>query len=409
MDDGDGDDEDTPRTEDEEPSFPSLSDLVAEIAERRKRKAGRDTADSASQEEPSGTPADQSTSTFSDLADDVNEQTRAREAGTDETHRTEDEDDETEPPDADDAVGTDTGDATDHDREAPSVADAGAADAVGPTETDTVDTVEIEPEDDAVAGSPPAVEDGALGFEDDADASGTGSEFESPTDPEPGDEFEIDSDDFEAGSAAGFGPDPKAEALLEFVGETASVLLLGPLLCPADHDLCAKLTGADSLAGTKLLLVTLTQSPEERVSFCRNYLDGLPAETVVVNVGDSEPSEPAAAGGTDETVTIETIGDPSDLTRIGITIDKYLSAWRASDAASVVCFHSLTALVKFVDDTRSVFRFLHILQGRVNRSGARAHYHMDATAHDEQLIAQFRPVFDVVLSFDEDGSLSVNR
>ena len=210
---------------------------------------------------------------------------------------------------------------------------------------------------------------------------------------------------------AEFGSDPKTEALIEVIGDAANILLLGPLLCPADHDLCTKLTTGIAGDPDNLLLVTMTQSPDERLNAIRGYLGDLPTNTAVLNIGDSTRSGKRETIATDDDgqITIETISDPTDLMRIGIAISKTLSNWADSGGDTVVCFHSLTALLQFVDDPKVVFRFIHVLQGQIRAAGATAHYHMDSGAHDDQVIATFRPLFDEVLTYTEDGSLTVQH
>lgn len=68
---------------------------------------------------------------------------------------------------------------------------------------------------------------------------------------------------------------------------------------------------------------------------------------------------------------------------------------------TTVCFHSVTALLQFAELPR-VFRFLYTLASRVASSGARAHYHLDPNAHDEQTVTALTPLFDAVVQGTED-------
>lgn len=196
------------------------------------------------------------------------------------------------------------------------------------------------------------------------------------------------------------------EAVLELVGDAPNVLLVGELLSPAENGLCTTLLGASRPAN--LVLVTLTQSPDERLEVCRRHLGRLQDRTAVVNVGDPVRSNDGGGGttGGDGSIVVESVADPTDLMRIGITISRQLAEFEDDDLPTLVCFHSLTALLQFVEDRRSVFRFIHTLRGRVRAAGARAHYHLDAQAHDDQVVALLRPLFDVTLQFDEEGGVS---
>lgn len=240
---------------------------------------------------------------------------------------------------------------------------------------------------------------------DDGDRSG-GFEFNDASI-----ESEPDAPDDIERPIGSFGADPKTEAIIEVLGDARNILVLGPLLCPADYDICTKLATGLTQDPDNLLLVTMTQSPDERLNVMRGYLGELPPRTAILNIGD------ATRSGTRETIktaddgeiTIESIADSSDLMRIGISISKFLSDWAEDGGSSVLCFHSLTALLQFVDDPKVVFRFIHVLQGQIRGSNATAHYHMDSGAHDDQTISTFRPLFDEVLTYTEDGKLSVEH
>lgn len=224
------------------------------------------------------------------------------------------------------------------------------------------------------------------------------------------DRWDIDVEDPER-PTEGFGPDPKTEAIIEVLGDAANVLLLGPLLSPTDYDLCTNLSQSLPADPDNLLLVTLTESPDERLHVLRGYMDPLPERTAVLNVGDStrSGSRETISTGDDSAITIENISDPTDLMRIGIAMSKQLSEWADAGGETAVCFHSLTALLQFAPDQKTVFRFVNVLRGRVQSVGAHAHYHMDRGAHDDQTLATFRPLFDEVLTFEEDGTVHVEH
>lgn len=211
--------------------------------------------------------------------------------------------------------------------------------------------------------------------------------------------------------AAPYSTDTRTEAIVELVGEASNVLLLGPLLGPADYDLCTGLSAAQPGGTDNLLLVTLTESPDERLAVFQGYLDSLPRRTVVLNVGDSTRSESTGtlSTGEDGSVTVETISDPTDLMRIGIATSKLLSTWEETGGRTAVCFHSLTALLQYAEDPKVVFRFVHTLLGRLDSAGASAHFHMDSNAHEPQLVGTFRPIFDEVLTFEADGTVNVEH
>jgi hypothetical protein len=208
-----------------------------------------------------------------------------------------------------------------------------------------------------------------------------------------------------------FGADAKTDALVDLVGDTPNLLLLGPVSCRADYDLCSKLIGTagDDLAN--LLLVTYTESPDTRLDILEGHIRHSPGNVVVLSVGGSTRSRSGGTGqiGSGKSPTIETISDATNVQRLGITISQYIAEWGSTDGETLVCFHSLDPLLQAVEDTQRAFRFLNTLFGRIQSANAYAHYHMDPDAHDQETISTFRPMFDEIVTFDEEGTLQVDH
>lgn len=204
--------------------------------------------------------------------------------------------------------------------------------------------------------------------------------------------------------------DAKSQAIIELLGDTKNVLLLGPLLCPADYEVGATLSRGEEGEPFNLLLVTFSQSADERLRVYRAYQKAAPGETRILAVGSQTRGRQSGTIETDDgTVSVDTVSNPADLTRIGVKIDQTINRWDEGDSRIVLCFHSLSALLQYVQDERRVFRFLSILRGRIQRQEGRAHYHMEDGAHDESLVALIRPLFDAVIRYDETGSVTVKQ
>jgi hypothetical protein len=206
----------------------------------------------------------------------------------------------------------------------------------------------------------------------------------------------------------GFGPDAKTEAIIELVGDARNLLVMGPLHTPAEYDLCTNLLVPDEDAPEQLLLVTFDESPDERLNVFRGQLGSLPDTVGILNVGDATRSgspDIVSTTGTDG-IRVRNVRDATDVQRMGLTTNKYLSEWEEGE--TVLCFHSLTALLRAVD-SESVFRFLNVLLGRVRSGDICAHYHVDPDAHDEQTLETYRPLFDETIRYREDGSVEIDR
>lgn len=242
----------------------------------------------------------------------------------------------------------------------------------------------------------PSLSDLATSVEGQSDPD---SEPDAADDP---DEWDLVSQDPETGGAA---LDPKTEAVLELAGDAANVLLLGPVGCPADESLCSRLMAARPDAPVSVLVITVSETPSQRLSVLQSYLETPVERTAVVDVRnyDRDTNYDQYEGPVD----IRTVSNPEDLRRIGIVTSRILSEWEEHPGATTVCFHSLSDLLSLIDDRPQLFRFLHVLQGRIQSAGARAHYHLDPSQHDEESVRTFESLFDTVLAFEDDGSVSL--
>jgi len=201
-------------------------------------------------------------------------------------------------------------------------------------------------------------------------------------------------------------PDSKVEAIIELVSGDPNILIDGPTDTPTEHNLCAALLSGGDPQPINLLLVTINHTPPERLKALEKYLSAPVEEVTVVNAEtyrrsrvDSDHEGP---------VKVRTISDPTDLRRLGLQISSVLSGWDESDARTVLCFHSISDLIELVENNQIIFRFLHVLQGRVGAADAFAHYHIDSSRHEKEVMGTFDSLYGQMLEFDEGGSISVD-
>ena len=213
--------------------------------------------------------------------------------------------------------------------------------------------------------------------------------------------------DTSASSGAG---DP--ESLREATAGADHVLVLADAMDEGADEHCADLLTVAPPAREHVLLVTLRETPDERVDVWRAHVGGeLPAETGIVHVGGETRSAAAAAPGAGGMagvgdpvsppdpatgVSIEAISSPADLTGLGIKMNGYCARWAGAPEDIAVCVHGLSTLLQYVSTDRA-FRFLHAMTGRLSAVEATAHYHLDPGAHDEQTVNTLRMLFDAVV------------
>jgi len=175
------------------------------------------------------------------------------------------------------------------------------------------------------------------------------------------------------------------------VGDATSALVCTSSMGPEDG--CVDLLSATG-PETTVFWVTYSRPPSACLDIFREA--DAQGSLSIIAVGDM-PTE------TVDDVTVKSVSTPDDLTGLGITLSQALS----THEDAVVCFDSLTVLLQYVD-TETVYEFLNALTGHLYAAGARAHFHIDPTAHDTQTVDALASLFDAIVE-GEDGDWSARR
>ncbi len=92
-----------------------------------------------------------------------------------------------------------------------------------------------------------------------------------------------------------------------------------------------------------------------------------------------------------------------DLTGISAKISKFFEEfWRSGVKDVILVFDSLSTLLMYLN-IQTVFRFLHILTGRVKMTGAIAFYIVEEGMHDEKTIVTLKQLFNGMIEFKEEN------
>ncbi|MFC7202669.1 hypothetical protein ACFQJC_04025 [Haloferax namakaokahaiae] len=229
---------------------------------------------------------------------------------------------------------------------------------------------------------------------------------EGPSVERPSSVFSFDETDADASSASG-GFDASVDSAVEFASEDSNVLLVGPTTCEAAFHCCERLMVPEPTSeGTthRRLSVFIDTPLDAQLDILRNTRrEGVEQQTLI----DARRFTSAdLVGDYDARVDVLKVISPRDLRRIGILTTKVLVGCADDEIPVTVCFYSLSNLINAVNDDQRVFQFLHILLERIRAAGGRAHFHLDPTSHDEQTVRTFFSLFDAVLEFDGDGSVT---
>lgn len=161
------------------------------------------------------------------------------------------------------------------------------------------------------------------------------------------------------------------------------------------HAACTDLLNTDALAGGNVILVRYRQIDDERLE----ELAIAANDMKIIAVGYQQPIPSVL----DDDIDVIQINNPNDLTRLGIVITGVLDNWDDSSDKTMVCFDPLNILLQY-KPVRNVFRFLHVLLGRLRAADAISHFHIDPTAGDPQEVSVLKPLFDDVVSIDYLGA-----
>lgn len=205
------------------------------------------------------------------------------------------------------------------------------------------------------------------------------------------------------------------ETASESIASGDDVLMCCPSVADEEPLACADLSTFGPQERTNVLSVAVTDSPLARRAVWDRYVESAPARMAAVTVEtDTRCTESGAGTVGSERLAharygrVETVPSPTDLTELGLRITEVLSEWQeaGSDRRTVLCFHSLTALLQSVSLERA-FKLVHVLTNRPVTEDVTAHYHLDPTVHDEVTVRTLAELFDVVC--EGDGTWEVSR
>ena len=184
--------------------------------------------------------------------------------------------------------------------------------------------------------------------------------------------------------------------------DDGSVLLRGRTDRSNTRDACVHLLTASGAAGA---VVFVTADPTEQLAAWRERLEGSPARISIVTpaedpLSDVEWLTPAEA-------EVVPVTDASDLKALGTTIADSIDPSRTPAGGVTVCCDILGELIRRFE-LQTVFRFLHLLAGRIRRAGALAHFHFEAGNYPDAVANMITPAFERTLAV-EDGVFTDER
>lgn len=209
------------------------------------------------------------------------------------------------------------------------------------------------------------------------------------------------------------GARPLETASLDAVArDAAQILVLDRAPRETTNGLCSDLLTVPS--ADRALIVTLARSIDVHLDeWAGRPAAETPDRLGFVGVGDASrsvasPGDSSPTGRLPEAGTVGPVTTVDDLTRLGGALAHALAELDAEAHAVSVCFDSVTRLVED-RSLEDAFRLLHVITRQLESAGATAHYHLSTADEDGQTVATLKPLFDVVITRNEEGDRWIHR
>lgn len=167
-----------------------------------------------------------------------------------------------------------------------------------------------------------------------------------------------------------------------------NLLVMGPPMTGKYDLLCEVLADGHQQGDAGLVVTTQHSADRLREDVGNRLPDDTQPQLGVVDCVSQE----RGMGQEDHPLT-RYVSSPGDFTGIGMASSKLLEQFANQGYQTRVALDSISQLLMYAD-VKTVFRFLHILTGRISAADALGFGTMDADAHDEQTVNTIRQLFD---------------
>ena len=192
--------------------------------------------------------------------------------------------------------------------------------------------------------------------------------------------------------------DPIDADPLRSVRPGSNILISGPAMT-GKEDLALSVLADGSGHGEGALVMSTGDRAEDVIDDYRRRVPDLDESrlAVVDCRGDGDRSSDQSSGGG----YVHHVSSPSDLTGIGIGITKSLERLDNSGAdRGRFALSSLSTVLTYTD-TKTVFKFCHVLSSRFDSAGYVGLFTIDEGAHDEQTLQVIKQAFDGMIRIRE--------
>lgn len=157
--------------------------------------------------------------------------------------------------------------------------------------------------------------------------------------------------------------------------------------------------GVDIITGSASRTACIISTKQSASAVDRSFRAAVEApEEWDLSIIDCTGRQPGLQG---VSTRVTQVASPSDLTGIGIALTGLLQEWDHGDVENPrVQLHSVSTLLMYTNLKR-VFRFLHVIGGRLHQSNAVSVFTLDTTSHGGDHYNRLAYLFDAVVEIRE--------
>jgi archaellum biogenesis ATPase FlaH len=186
----------------------------------------------------------------------------------------------------------------------------------------------------------------------------------------------------------------------------SNILLIGPPMSGKEA-ISNHIIHKNALIDENAIIVVTTCEPAFQIV---ERFKKIEPDLLLSRVGFVDCVSKKIGGASVETEQIKLVSGPEDLTAIGIKISQFLEDFFLKKKIQKIQLHinSLSAILMY-SNIQTVFRFLHVFTGRIEKTEALGIYVVDSRMHDEEVITTIKQLCDGMIEVKSDNDRNFIR
>jgi KaiC/GvpD/RAD55 family RecA-like ATPase len=185
-----------------------------------------------------------------------------------------------------------------------------------------------------------------------------------------------------------------------------NIMLIGPPMSQKEIILYNIMYHSTLINENAVITVTTYESATQILEWFKENKMVLPLSRI--GIIDCIPK--STGGAVFETENIKIVSSPVDLTGIGVRIGHFFGSFLVKKNYRKIQLHinSLSTILMY-SNLHTVFRFIHVLTGRIKTAGALGIFVMDSGMHDDHTIVTLKQLFDGIIEIKEENDKNYIR